>query len=392
MTRTTILVTGPDVAAMSGVSTHVALLLHSRLAYDFDLVHFQVGSEGRDEGPLARWLRLAWSPFGLLIALLSKRAAILHLNTSLNPRAYWRDLAYLFVAKLCGVRVLYQVHGGALPRKFFEGNPILTGFLRFTLGLPDAVVVLAQCELAAYRQFVPAQNVTVIPNGIDCRPFDRVGTVRSTSDQPLRLLYIGRIAREKGLYEVAQGMRLATELGVDERLVIAGGGPEEPRLRRYVQALGLAPRVSFVGPAFGRDKVRLLDGADAFVLASYSEGLPYALLESMAAGVPVIATPVGAIPDVVTHGTHGLLVRPRDAKDMANALAVLAADRERISWMSRACRRRIRAAFAIERVASEFSEMYRRIQQVGGRRPEVGGNLIANPLAPRSTSHLTPHT
>jgi glycosyltransferase involved in cell wall biosynthesis len=340
------------------VSTHVNLLLGSRLADDFELVHFRVGSEGREEGALARWLRLLASPFALALAILARHAAIVHLNTSLNPRAYWRDLAYLAVAKCCGARVLYQVHGGALPQDFFARSRLLTAFLRATLRAPDVIVVLAQCELAAYRRFVPAQNVAVLPNGIDCRPFDSTPTVRSFPEQPLRLLYIGRIAREKGLYEILQGMRLAKELGVDASLVVAGKGEEEARLQRYAGALGLGGRVSFTGPVFGADKVKLLGGCDLVVLPSYAEGLPYALLESMAAGVPVIATPVGAIPDVVTEGTHGLLVPPRDGKAIANALAALCADRERLSWMSRACRRRIRAAYSVDRVANELGLTY----------------------------------
>src|ERR1700687_2993391 len=94
------------------------------------------------------------------------------------------------------------------------------------------------------------------------------------------------------------------------------------------------------------------------LLPSYSEGLPYALLEAMAVGIPVIATPVGAIPDVLTDGTHGLLVPPRDGKAIAEALARLAGDRERLSWMSRACRRRVRAAFSIERLSQELSLHY----------------------------------
>jgi len=112
---------------------------------------------------------------------------------------------------------------------------------------------------------------------------------------------------------------------------------------------------------FGNDKVKLLSGADVMVLPSYSEGLPYALLEAMAAGVPVIATPVGAIPDVASDGTHGFLVPPRDGKAIAEALAILAGDREKLSWMSRACRRRIRAAFSIERLAQELSYHYARL-------------------------------
>jgi glycosyltransferase involved in cell wall biosynthesis len=273
---------------------------------------------------------------------------------------------------MLGARVVYQVHGGKLPEQFFAGSRTLAAFLRWTLGLPDHVVVLAQSELASYRRFVPAQDVMVLPNGIDVRPYAMLPTVHSSGDAPLHLVYIGRIAREKGLYETLQGMRLAHELGVDTHIAIAGAGAEEPRLRRYAQALGIAPRVCFVGPVFGADKVKLLAGADAMVLASYSEGLPYALLESMAAGVPVIATPVGAIPDVVTDGIHGFIVPPRDGKAIAEALAVLAGDRERLSWMSRACRRRIRAAFAIERLAQELSLVY---SQLCGAEVMAGAGL-----------------
>jgi glycosyltransferase involved in cell wall biosynthesis len=362
--RGVILVLGPDRAAVSGVSTHVNLLLASRLVEEHELVHFQVGSEGRKEGAFARLLRLIASPFALAMAIVFRHASIVHINTSLNRRAYWRDLAYLAVAKLLGARVLYQVHGGALPEDFFPRSRLLTAFLRMTLRVPDVVVVLAQCELEAYRAFVPQQNVVVVPNGIDVRPFDAIPTVRSFPDQPLRLLYIGRLAREKGVYEMLQGMRLALEMGVEARLIVAGNGAELPRLRRYAQALGLGARVCFAGPVFGADKVKLLGGCDLFLLPSYSEGLPYALLESMAAGVPVIATPVGAIPDVVADGTHGVLVPPRDGKAIAAALATLCLDRERLSWMSRACRRRIRAAYSIDRVAAELGALY--AQLAGG--------------------------
>jgi glycosyltransferase involved in cell wall biosynthesis len=356
--HTVVLLLGPDRGAVSGVSTHLNLLMDSTLAEDFEVVHFQVGSEGRGEGAFGRILRLALSPLFLAAAIVFRHVSIVHLNTSLNARAYWRDVAYLAVAKMLGARVVYQVHGGALPQRFFAGNRALTAFLRRSLEMPDLVLVLGQRELEAYRDFVPEQDVVALPNGIDCRPYGATPTVQSRPGQPLRLVYIGRIAREKGLYETLQALRLARELGVDARLVVAGSGAEEPRLRRYAQALGIAPRVCFAGEVFGADKVKLLAGADAMVLASYSEGMPYALLEAMAAGIPVIATSVGAIPDVVTDGIHGFLVPPRDGKAIAESFAMMAGDRERLAWMSRACRRRIRAAFSIDRLAQELAVRY----------------------------------
>jgi glycosyltransferase involved in cell wall biosynthesis len=375
-----VLICGPHRDAISGVSTHLNLLMGTSLAEDFELVHFQVGSEGRGEGAVARLLRLALSPFVLFATILFRHVTIVHLNTSLNPRAYWRDLAYLLVARLLRARVVYQVHGGALPQQFFAKSPRLTAFLRWTLGLPDLVLVLAKVEFEAYRAFVPRQHVAALPNGIDCAPFSRVPTRRSRAEYPLRLVYVGRLAREKGLYETLQGMRLARDLGVMSHLVIGGDGPEAAGLARSVRMLGLSGRVTFVGPVFGEDKVSLLAGADVAILPSYAEGLPYALLEAMAAGVPVLATPVGAIPDVVTHGIHGLLVRERDGLAIGEAIASLARDRERLSWMSRACRKRIQAAFSIDRVARDLAAHYEAL---------AGGTVAAHagvPGADRSRS------
>jgi glycosyltransferase involved in cell wall biosynthesis len=358
MNRVTVLLCGPSRQAVSGVSTHLNLLMDSSLAEDFDLVHFQVGSEGRNEGALARLVRLVASPFALFATILFRQVDVVHLNTSLNPRAYWRDLAYMLVAKLLRARVLYQVHGGALPQDFFKGR-MLKAFLRWSLGLPDLVVVLASVELEAYGTFVPAQRTLKIANGIDCRPFARVPTVRSRPDLPLRLVYIGRLAREKGLFETLEAVRMALQRGIDSRLVIAGGGPEAERLEQFATALGIRSRVSFKGPVFGQAKVELLGTADVAVLPSYAEGLPYALLEAMAAGIPVLATPVGAIPDVATDGTHGRLVPPRDPSAIAEAIVQLASDRDRLSWMSRACRKRVLAAYSVERLARELALHYR---------------------------------
>src|SRR5207237_8843711 len=107
--------------------------------------------------------------------------------------------------------------------------------------------------------------------------------------------------------------------GVHARLVLAGTGAEEGRLRQYVRDAGLVRDVTFVGPAYGDLKARLLSQADVLLLPSYSEGLPYSLLEAMAAGVVPVVTPVGAIPAVVTAGEPGLIVPPRAAEAIALA-------------------------------------------------------------------------
>lgn len=354
---TVVIILGPALSAISGVSTHVKLLLGSSLSQDFSFSHFQVGSEGRRESLPGRLLRLMLSPLALALRIFRTGASVVHINTSLNRRAYWRDLAYLLVAKMCAARVVYQVHGGALPRDFAAGHPLRLRLLQSVLALPDAIVVLAQSELAAYREFVPGQIVVAIPNAIEIPSLPKPEQAPSP-DGVLRLVYVGRLARDKGLGEALRGLALARAGDTAATLTIAGSGPDEESLAAEARELGIAPAVRFVGPVFADKKQTLLTEADVLLLPTYAEGMPYALLEAMAAGLPAITTRVGGIPDVVVEGVHGLFVPVRDDYAIAGAIARLANDRELLTRAGNACRRRIAHSYSSERLADDFSRLY----------------------------------
>jgi glycosyltransferase involved in cell wall biosynthesis len=160
-----------------------------------------------------------------------------------------------------------------------------------------------------------------------------------------------------------EGLALARERGVEASLVIAGDGPALPELRNAVQGLGLGAHVTFAGPAFGEAKAKLLGEADVLAFPTYHrEGLPYVLLEGMAAGLVPVTTRVAAIPDVVTENVHGLFVPPRDPQAVADAIVVLGRDKARLERMSAACRARVAAAYSIERLADDFTALYRGLE------------------------------
>ena len=371
--RATALLLGPRLEAVGGISTHLSLLMSSRLAEEFELIHFEVGREGRDEGAVGRAARLIVSPFRLAAAVLGKRAAIVHLNTALTPRAYWRDLAYLIVAKLCGARVLYQVHGGVLPQVFCRGYRLLAALLRSTLRFADVIVAVSAPERDAFRGFVGSTPVFAFPNSVDCTHYAAVERKTAAPDAPLRLLYMGRLVREKGLYELLEAVALVCSEGIATELIIAGSGPEELPLRQLAASRGLE-HVSFPGPVHGVAKLTLLQRADVSLLpTSNCEGLPYALLESMAAGVPVIATRVGAIPELVTDGVNGLLMEGRSAQAIAAAIRQLAGDRAALARMSEASRTTIVAGYSIVRLAAELSGVY---AQLCARAPSRRGARV----------------
>lgn len=349
---------GPSLGAVSGVSTHLNQLFDSSLARDVRLLHFQVGSEGRNEGGARKLLRFLISPFAFAAFLLRHKPQIVHLNTSLMPKSYWRDIPYLLVARVLGRKVVYQVHGGALPQEFFAGNTFLTGLLRRVLSMPDVVVLLAQMELAAYRKFVTKQRLEVVANAIDATPLV-AAPIHPKVGEPLHLAYLGRLAENKGIFETVEALAMLVREGRDMRLSIAGGGPDEARLKARVAELGLGGRVTFLGPLFGEAKDVLWRQSDVFSFPTYHrEGLPYALLEAMAAGAVPVTTPVAAIPDVMQDGVHGLLVKSHDAAGLARALARLDDDRTGLASMAEAGRARVLEAYTVDRLADDFRRLY----------------------------------
>ena len=360
MKRPVVLVLGPHREAVSGVSTHLNTLFASRLAEDFSLIHFQVGSEGRRENVLQKLVRFAASPFQLGLLLLRTGAGVVHINTSLDRGGYWRDLTYLIVVKALGRRVVNQIHGGALPQEFFAGNALLTWVLRRFLVSSSVVAVLCTAELRAYRDFDRRINVHLVPNAIDAAGLADKSRAHNTGGA-LKLVYVGRLVRSKGLFEIIEALVKLKRAGREFTLSVAGEGPDMPALMAASKQAGLGDRVQFLGSIFAVGKCRLWLDSDLFVFPTYhKEGLPYSLLEAMAAGCVPITTRIAAMPDVMRDGEHGLFVPVKDADALASAVAALDDDRERLTRMSGAARRRVLEHYAVARLADDFRRLYER--------------------------------
>lgn len=356
--RPRVLLLGPTRTAVSGVSTHLNQLFESQLSTCFQFSQFEVGREGRAENRFGTLLRLLVSPFALTYRLTRHAPQIVHINTSFDLKGYWRDLAYLAIAKVLGRTVVYQVHGGALPQELFSGNRFLTSLLRHSLSYPDAVVLLSARELSAYRTFAPQATLVLIANAVDTEEVD-LELARYANDRPLHAVYIGRLAHSKGVFDTVQAAAILRTRGVPIHLRLAGSGAAERELRAAITAARLEDRVQLLGPVFGAAKQRLWQSANVLVFPSHAEGLPYTLLESMANGAVPVISAVGAIPEVVQDQVHGVFVPPRDPEAIADALERLHHDRASLQRMAIAGRKRIVDQYTVARLAHEFQHLYR---------------------------------
>ena len=357
-----VLMCGPSRAAVSGVATHLNQLFESSLSDKYALVQFQVGSEGRVEGRLSKLMRYLISPLKFTAALVRMQPAIVHLNTSMEAKSYWRDLVYLLAAKLFRRKVVYQVHGGSLPSTFLGNNAFSHAFLRSTLRMSDTIALLAQVELDEYRRFRAGEKLEIVPNAIRLEDYDGFEPKQFSRDR-LVLGYIGRLADDKGIRETIDAIgALHREGRASFEFRIGGSGPHEEFLRQQVAERDLDALVSFVGPIFGDAKLAYWRDIDVFVFPTYHrEGLPYTILEALASGTPVITTRVGGIPDVIQDGVQGVFLDEHHSESVAMAIETLVSDRERLRDMSVAAIRRAKEHYGVERLAVQFDRLYQEL-------------------------------
>jgi glycosyltransferase involved in cell wall biosynthesis len=226
---------------------------------------------------------------------------------------------------------------------------------RWMFGRASRVIVLG----ASWRDFVvseigvPSGRVQIIYNGV---PAPSVGAVRRTGNF-CQVVFLGRLGARKGVPELLQALASADVVDQPWRATLAGDGDVE-WFRDEVQRLGLNGRVQITGWVSQQKVSELLEQADIFVLPSHQEGLPVAVLEALAHKVAVIATPVGALPEVLVDGTSALMVAPGKVGELAAALSRLISDptlRARIAEGGHAL---FREQFDVSQMARAFSGAY----------------------------------
>jgi glycosyltransferase involved in cell wall biosynthesis len=205
---------------------------------------------------------------------------------------------------------------------------------------------------------VPAERVQSVPTGIDLarfKPGDRAAR-RAELGLPVDAFIVGIVATLRSWKGHRYLLEAVQPLG-DIHLVIAGDGPQRAALEAQVESLGLKDRVRFAGNQ--KDVPPWLQSFDLFVLPSYAnEGVPQALMQAMACGLPVISTPVGSIDEIVTDGETGLMVAPQDVITLRAAIERLQADAALRSTLGAAALSRAQERFSAELMVTRMERIF----------------------------------
>lgn len=301
-----------------------------------EVFFFIYGAKGKKESKFKQLLRLISDYWRFGKALREKEIDIVHLNPSLNPKSFFRDWLFALITKFYNVKLLVFWHGWNWE---FENRVVsrLVWFFNWTFGKADYMVVLAKefkDRLREYGFQKPVEIGKTVINDIIMEGMnEQLISNRDFVNSELRLLFLSRVTKPKGIYEVLDSFLILKRKYPDLRLEVAGTGSELDQVKSYVLENKLLD-VNFLGWVSGESKAQAFRNAHIYILASYTEGLPCSLLEAMGSGLAVVATDVGGIKDMFQNGKMGFLVKARDVESLTQNIFQLIEDRRLLKEIS----------------------------------------------------------
>ncbi|MER7442049.1 glycosyltransferase family 4 protein [Micromonospora avicenniae] len=285
--------------------------------------------------------------------MLCRRPDVVHVNTS-GHLGTIRDLVILAVCRAFRVPLVYHLRFGRVPEIAERGNREWRLMRRMMRGSSAVVVLDARTEQAICSR-VAGVLVERIPNCVDLLGLP--GTQQMVRQHRNRVLFAGWVIPAKGVEDLLAAWRAIREPTWE--LLIAGSY-EEGYLRRLQSELQPKDAVSFLGELSGSDLLRLMAGCEIFVLPSHTEGFPNAILEAMSLGRAVVATDVGAVPDMLS-GDCGVVVPPADPERLADALGCLMKDSSRRDEVGERARRKAAEEYSLKVVFDRYVDLWRRL-------------------------------
>jgi glycosyltransferase involved in cell wall biosynthesis len=311
-----------------------------------------------------------------LAALIRHRPGVACFLLSSNRVGFLRDSVIVLTARAFGCRVVGHYRGANFDNFYRLSSPLLRWYVRRIVRRLSGIIVQAAALKQMFDGLFPQEQISVLPNGLDFS--DWPAPERAPSDR-VRLLFVGHVTFAKGFYDLLLAYEqlrakfpqlelwFAGETMDNERQKFRVAELLEPRHQEYffgnvheiserIKGFLAAPSngAKYLGCVAGKEKRAAFESADIFVLPSYTEGFSMAVLEAMAYGLPVIATRVGALQEILQDGNHGFLVEPRDPQGLAATLARLIENRELRRAIGASNARLARTQYDIHHVARQL--------------------------------------
>jgi len=248
--------------------------------------------------------------------------------------SYWaflKTIFFIIIARFFDTKVIFHLHGGAFDKWYSKRSKILKKFIRFFMSQGSCIIVLSEFWKNFLSQIgLPEDKVFVVNNPVG-RLFwnyrlNRNLSIHKKGKTPLNFVFTGLICKRKGLLELMDAISIVVKKSRDVYFKFIGRKHtrEAKNIIEQYKKNGLLEHCCFLGEKSGEALIEEMARGDVFILPSYVENYPVAIVEAVVVGLPIISTTVGGIPEIVEDGVNGFLVSPGDTTKLAEKMLYLA--------------------------------------------------------------------
>jgi len=374
MLKKKVLLVGPFPPTVGGITTCMLHILTSDLNKQFDFIPFttsrsniglikeiydysllfHIGFTNMFRSALITLIHLIKFP----IILIMTKSEIIHINTT-DYWVFWESSIYVIISKILSRKTILHIHATTFHKFYNNTNSMIKRFIIKTLKMTDKIIILSSRQKKLYMKFVSKNKLSVILNVTNYKIFQDQSKRKLSESNVIKILFIGgEESKRKGIYDVIKAIPIVVNKFGENILFIFLGRCNTNKLTDICKKKNIQKYVDFQGYVEEPEKIKVMNSSDIFVLPSYAEGLPISILEAMAAGLPIISTPVGSIPDVIKEDLHGYLIDPGDYYTLANKITLLAENSKLRNNMGEINKETILVEYDINLLVNKMSELY----------------------------------
>ena len=346
--RRRVLMLGPALSVKGGITTVEELYFQAWDFSRYSLRHIGTYVDGRK---LVK-LFVAAKAFGIFCYCLAFwRPDILHVHFSWRA-SFYRKAVFILLARVWGIKIVLHCHAAEFDAFYEEVGPLGMTLIRAVLNQADRLIVLSSYWARFFQEMQLRVPIIVLYNPMAYHaPMAQAGCFRHV------VLSLGKLGQRKGTYDILQAIPAVLKTSPDAEFWLGGDGDVD-RVAKIIAGQPWCEHVRLLGWVSGEEKHRILSAATVFLLPSYSEGLPMAVLEAMAYGLPVISTPVGGIPEAVVDGETGFLVSPGDVQALSKKISLLLGNPDLCLELGANARRMVEEKFQVDVILQRLYALY----------------------------------
>lgn len=347
-----VLIIGSDSSVKGGITS----VINSFLQNSWENIEIDLLPTYINENPLKKILFFLKFLIKYIVKILKNEFDIIHVHMSYKG-SFYRKFIVIKISKIFKKKSVLHLHGSEFEVFYKSSSKHVKKLITDIFMMSDCVIVLGERWLNFIKKIAPEANIQVFNNAVKVPKY----TVKYNKECT-NILFLGVLIKRKGIYDLIEAINLLNHMDITNKkkvkFIIGGTGKEEEGVRSLIMKYNLNNCIDMVGWVDGTKKEKLLKECNVFVLPSYNEGLPIAILEAISFGIPVISTTVGSIDEAVIHNSNGYLFKPGDIGTLIKYICKILEDDSEWRKFSKESKNIAYSKFNITNYFKKIEEIY----------------------------------